>query len=163
MSQLLRREAPDGSAPGSRERAVAFTYHEEQVLRSLAGRAAISDLTARLNRAQDTGDANAWLSGFLPEGQLMVPGRDPVQGHTNLLAYFRSLPSGRIHISADSLIDVAGVNGRHEARYLVLGPRGDAGDVTVEGIGRHRDELDYERGEWYVAKRELLPSEDLGA
>jgi hypothetical protein len=146
-----------------RERAVAFTYHEEQLLRSLAGRAAISDLTARLNRAQDTGDANAWLSGFLPEGQLMEPGRDPVQGHANLLAYFRSLPPGRIHISADSLIDVAGVNGRHEARYVVLGPRGDGADLVVEAIGRHRDEFVYERGEWYVVKRELIPNEIGGA
>jgi hypothetical protein len=142
---------------------VAFTYHEEQLLRSLASRAAISDLIARLNRAQDTRDANAWLSGFLPEGHLTVPGRDVVQGHSNLLSYFRALPSDRVHISVDSVIDVSGVNARHEARYLVLGPAGDLGGMAVEGTGWHRDELVYERGEWYVAKRELLPSEIRGA
>jgi hypothetical protein len=134
-------------------------YQEEQVLRSLAGRAAITDLTARLNRAQDTGDANAWLSSFLPEGQLLIPGRDPVLGHSSLLVYFRSLPPGRVHLSADGIIEVSGVTGRQDARYLVLGPRSDGPGLAVEAVGRHRDDLVYERGDWYVAKREMLPLE----
>jgi hypothetical protein len=136
-----------------------MTYQEEQLLRSLAGRAAISDLTARLNRAQDTGDANAWLSGFLPEGQLVVPGRDPVRGHSSLLAYFRSLPPGRVHLSADGVIEVSGVTGRQDVRYVILGPRSGGGGLAVEAVGQHLDELVYERGDWYVAKREMLPLE----
>jgi SnoaL-like domain len=135
-----------------------MTYHEEQLLRSLASRAAISELTVRLNRAQDTGDAGAWLAGFLPEGQLCLPGREPLEGHTSLLAYFRSLPPGRVHLTVDGTIQVSGVNALQDARYLVLAPRSDGNGLAVEAVGRHVDELVYERGEWYVVKRELIRS-----
>ena len=126
---------------------------------SLASRAAIGDLTARLNRAQDTGDANAWLSGFLPEGELLAPGHDPVRGHSSLLAYFRSLPPGRVHLSADSVINVVGVTGRQDCQFIVLAPASAGAGLTVEAISRQRDELVYERGEWYLTKREVLPLE----
>ena len=128
---------------------------------SLAGRAAIGDLTARLNRAQDAGDANAWLSGFLPEAELLSPGRDPARGHSSLLGYFRSLPSGRIHVSADSIIEVAGVRARQECQYLVLAPASGSG-LGLEALLRQHDELVYERGEWYVSRRELVPVESGG-
>jgi SnoaL-like protein len=146
------------SGAGQGSGTVPMTYHEEQLLRSLASRVAIGDLTVRLNRAQEMGDANAWLAGFLPEGQLRVPGRDPVEGHPGLLAYLQSLPPGRIHLSADGTIEVSGVNAWQDARYLVLGPRSDGNGIAVEAVGRHVDELVYERGEWYVAKRQLIPS-----
>jgi hypothetical protein len=137
-----------------------MTYQEEHLLMSLAGRAAIGDLTARLNRAQDTGDAGAWLSGFLPEAELLSPGRDPARGHPSLLGYFRSLPSGRVHLSADSIVEVAGVRARQECQYLVLAASGSG--LAVESLLHQHDELIYERGEWYVSRRELVPVETGG-
>jgi hypothetical protein len=139
-----------------------MTYQEEHLLMSLAGRAAISDLTARLNRAEDTGDANGWLSGFLPEAELLAPGRDPARGHSSLIGYFRSLPPGRVHLSADSVIEVAGVKARHDCQHLVLGPASSGSGLGVEGLLRQRDDLVYERGEWYVSRRELVPIETGG-
>jgi hypothetical protein len=144
-----------------------MTYQEEQLLMSLAGRAAIADLTARLNRAQDAGDANAWISGFLPEGELLAPGRDPARGHSGLLGYFRSLPTGRVHLSVESVIEVAGVKARQDCRYLVLAAvssgSGSLGSgIAVESALRQRDDLVYERGDWYVSKREFLPLETEG-
>jgi hypothetical protein len=139
-----------------------MTYQEEHLLMSLAGRAAIADLTARLNRALDTGDANAWLSGFLPEAELLSAGRDPARGHSRLLGYFRSLPSGRVHVSADSVIEVAGVRARQDCQYLVLAPASSGSGLAVEALLRQHDDLVYERGEWYVSRRELVPVETGG-
>jgi hypothetical protein len=139
-----------------------MTYQEEHLLMSLAGRAAIGDLTARLNRAEDAGDANAWVSGFLPEGELVAPGRDLARGHQGLLEYFQSLPSGRIHLSAESVIEVAGVNARQACHYLVLAPIPSGSGLVVETVLRQRDDLVYERGEWYVGRRELIPLETVG-
>jgi hypothetical protein len=141
---------------------VPLTYQEEQLLMSLAGRAAVGDLTARLNRAQDAGDAAAWVSGFLPEGELLAPGRDPARGQSDLLGYFRSLPSGRVHLSVDSVIDVAGVNARQACQFVVLAAASSGSGLAVEAMLRQRDELVYERGDWYVSKRELLPLETGG-
>ena len=136
-----------------------MTYQEEHLLMSLAGRAAIGDLTARLNRAEDTGDANAWVSGFLPEAELLSPGRDPARGHSSLLGYFRSLSSGRVHLCGDSIIEVAGVTARQDCQYLVLAPASSGSGLAVEALLRQHDELVYERGEWYLTKREVLPLE----
>jgi hypothetical protein len=141
---------------------MSMTYQEEQLLMSLAGRAAIGDLTARLNRAEDAGDANAWVSGFLPEGELLAPGREPARGHPGLLGYFRSLPSGRVHLSLNSVIEVAGVKARQDCRYLVLGSLSLGSGIAVEAVLRQHDELVYERGGWYVSKREFLPLETEG-
>jgi hypothetical protein len=139
-----------------------MTYQEEHLLMSLAGRAAIADLTARLNRALDLGDADAWLSGFLPEAELLSAGRDPARGHPSLLGYFRSLPSGRVHVSADSVIEVAGVRARQDCHCLVLAPASSDSGLAVEALLRQHDDLVYERGEWYVSRRELVPVETGG-
>jgi SnoaL-like domain len=137
---------------------VPMTHQEEQILKSLAARAAIGDLNARLNRAMDRGDANAWLSAFLPEGELVLPDRpDQVLGHPGLLAYLQQLPPDRVHLSADATIEVSGVTARHDAQYIILSRGANGSGLTVEAIGRVHDELVYERGGWYVARRELLP------
>jgi hypothetical protein len=64
---------------------------------------------------------------------------------------------GRIHLSADSIIDVSGVTARHEASYLVLNPGSNGTGLSVETYGRRCDELVYERGNWYIAARRLEP------
>jgi hypothetical protein len=132
-------------------------YQDEQVLRALAGRAAITDLDARLNRAQDSGDVAAWLAGFLPEATFSEPGSAPRCGHRDLEAYLQTMKRGRIHLSADSIIDVSGVTARHEASYLVLNPGSNGTGLSVETYGRRCDELVYERGNWYIAARRLEP------
>jgi hypothetical protein len=132
-------------------------YQEDQVLRELAGRAAITDLDAKLNRAQESGDVAAWLSGFLPEATLTEPGGAPRCGHRDLQAYLREVTPGRIHLSADSTVSVSGVTARHEASYLVLNPGSNGAGLTVEAYGRRCDELVYERGDWYIAARRIVP------
>jgi SnoaL-like domain len=132
-------------------------YQDEQVLRALAGRAAITDLDARLNRAQETGDVTAWLAGFLPEATLTEPGNPPRCGHRDLEAYLQAVTPGRIHLSADGTVDVSGVTARHESSYLVLNPGSNGTGLTVEAYGRRRDELVYERGDWYIAARRIVP------
>ena len=132
-------------------------YQEEQVLRSLAGRAAITDLDAKLNRALESRDVAEWLSGFLPEATLIEPAGAPRSGHRELEAYLRALTPGRIHLTADSTVTVSGVTARHEASYLVLNPGSNGAGLTIEAYGRRCDELVYERGNWYVASRRVVP------
>ena len=132
-------------------------YQEEQVLRALAGRAAITDLDAKLNRAQETGDVAEWLSGFLPEATLTEAGGVSRCGHRDLQAYLRAVTPGRIHLSADSTVTVSGVTARHDASYLVLNPGSNGAGLIVEAYGRRSDELVYERGDWYIAARRIVP------
>jgi len=136
---------------------MAMSYQEERVLRQLAGRAAIADLDARLNRAQESGDVRSWLAGFLPEGSLIEPGLEPWCGHHELGSYLRSLPSGRIYVSTDSTTEVDGVNARHQASFLVLKPGSNGSALVIEASGRRCDDLVYERGGWYVARRQNIP------
>jgi hypothetical protein len=141
---------------GVREGGNSMGYQDEQVLRALAGRAAVTDLDAKLNRAQESGDVVAWLSGFLPEATLTEPGSERC-GHSDLGAYLRAEAPGRIHLSADSTVTVSGVTARHEASYLVLNPGSNGAGLTVEAYGRRCDDLVYERGDWYIAARRIVP------
>jgi hypothetical protein len=135
---------------------VALTYMEETTLKAVAARQAIGEVTARHNRAAETGDLHGWLSTFLPEGVLERPGSDPLVGHRALGEYFRSLPGDRVHVVTDAVIDVDGVTARQGCRFLVLQAGSNGSGVTVEAAGRYQDDFVFERGDWYLARRLML-------
>lgn len=132
---------------------MAQTYTELSTLRTLAAAAAIADLTARYNRAYEAGDRTAWLSTFLPEGILEHTGGPVVSGHSQLGRFFTAQSHDGVLVTADPQIAVDGVRAHQDCRFLLLtSPIGNP-EVTVHAAGRIQDELVYERGGWYFAKR----------
>lgn len=137
---------------------MAMTYQAETTLHVVASRLAIGDLTARYGRTYDTGDREGWIGTFLPEGVFKLPGREPIEGHSALRAFFRDAPRDVVHVTTDAIVEVDGATARQECRVLVLQPgptgnNGDAANPAVRMVGRYDDELVYERGGWYFVRR----------
>jgi hypothetical protein len=134
-----------------------MSYQEQTTLMTVANRLAIGDLTARYNRALETGDLETWIGTFVQEGVLRGAGGETFSGHRELAGFFRAAPPGRIRVTADAQVDVDGVHARQECRFLTLrsGTSGGAAP-EVEAVGRYRDELVYERGRWYFSTREVV-------
>jgi hypothetical protein len=132
-----------------------MSYQERTTLMTVANRLAIGDLTARYNRALETGDLETWIGTFVQEGALRAPG-ESFSGHRELVGFFRSAPPDRIRLTTDAQVEVDGVHARQQCRFLTLSPGRNGGGPEVEAVGRYRDVLIYERGRWYFSSREVV-------
>jgi hypothetical protein len=130
---------------------VGMTYQQETTLETVANRVAIGDLTARYNRALESGDLETWIGTFVQEGVLEISGGESFAGHRELARYFRSQAPDRVHLTTDAQVEVDGVHARQECRVLTLRP-----GPAVEAVGCCRDTLTYERGRWYFVRRQLV-------
>jgi SnoaL-like domain len=133
-----------------------MSYQEHTTLMTVANRMAIGDLTARYDRALDTGDLETWLGTFVQEGVLRAPGGASFSGHRELVEFFRAAPPDRVRLTTDAQVDVDGVLARQECRFLTLRPESNGGGPLVDAVGRYRDALVYERGRWYFSTREMV-------
>jgi len=134
---------------------MTLSYEEERTLHALAGRAAVQDLTIRQHRAAEEGDAVTWLGTFVVEGILELPGQDPIVGHPALGRWFASAPRPVSVLLADSVVRIDGVRGTQESRTLVATEGSTLADVTFGRIVPVVDDLIYERGRWYFARRQF--------
>ena len=132
---------------------MTLSYEEERTLHALAGRAAVQDLTIRQHRAAEEGDAVTWLGTFVVEGILELPGQDPIVGHPALGRWFASAPRPVSVLLADSVVRIDGVRGTQESRTLVATEGSTLADVAFGEIVPVVDDLIYERGRWYFARR----------
>jgi hypothetical protein len=131
---------------------MTLSYEDERTLQSLAGRAAVQDLTIRQQRALEAGDEAAWLGTFVVEGILEVPGQDPIAGHPALQRWFATAPRPANVLLADSVVRIDGVHGTQQCRTLVAAADGSVNLATVVPV---EDEVIYERGRWYFARRRV--------
>jgi hypothetical protein len=130
---------------------MTLSYEDERTLQSLAGRAAVQDLTIRQHRALEAGDETTWLGTFVVEGVLELPGQDPLTGHPALQRWFATAPRPAHVLLADSVVRIDGVHGTQDCRTLVSG---DDGNVSL-AVVTVADEVIYERGRWYFARRRV--------
>lgn len=131
------------------------SYEEERVLRSLAAAEAVRRLSVRQHEAFRRGDLADWIGTFVVEGVLELPGADRLEGHGALSKWFGEAggDGGPEVLSTDSVVDVDGVRGTQRSRLLLL----DAGATTpaVRGLLETEDDVAYERGRWYFARRRV--------
>jgi hypothetical protein len=139
---------------------MTLSYEEERTLHGLAGRAAVQDLTIRQHRAAEVGDETAWLGTFVVEGILELPGQDPIVGHPALGRWFTSARRPACVLLADSVVRIDGVHGTQECRTLVATEGSTMADVTFGHVVPVADEVIYERGRWYFARRRFGPVAD---
>jgi hypothetical protein len=135
---------------------MTLSYEDERTLQSLAGRAAVQDLTIRQHRALEQGDEPTWLGTFVVEGVLELPGQEPIVGHPALQRWFAIAPRPATVLLADSVVHIDGVHGTQECRTLVAaGAESPSGQVNFGSVVPVADEVIYERGRWYFARRRV--------
>ena len=143
-----------------REHGPVGSYEEERVLRSVAAAEAVRRLSVRQHDAFRRGDLADWIGTFVVEGVLELPGAEPaepLEGHPALGKWFgQAGGDGRAVLSTDSVVDIDGVRGIQRSRLLVLEVGGDR--PAVQGLLETEDEVIYERGRWFFARRRIRPS-----
>jgi hypothetical protein len=137
---------------------MTLSYEGERTLHALAARAAVQDLTIRQNRAAEEGDESTWLGTFVVEGILELPGQDPIVGHPALGRWFASARRPACILVADSVVRIDGVHGTQECRTLVATGGSTLEQVTFGQVVPMVDEVIYERGRWYFARRQVRPA-----
>jgi hypothetical protein len=134
---------------------MTLSYEEQRTLQSLAGRAAVQDLTVRQHRAWEQGDEPTWLGTFVVEGVLEIAGHEPISGHPALARWFATATRPGSVLLADSVVRIDGVHGTQECRTLVAAPGSPPERVTIGHVVPVTDEVIYERGRWYFARRRV--------
>jgi hypothetical protein len=134
---------------------MTLSYEDERTLQSLAGRAAVQDLTIRQHRALEHGDEPTWLGTFVVEGVLELPGQDPIVGHPALQRWFATARRPATVLLADSVVHIDGVHGTQECRTLVADADSPSGQVNFGSVVPVVDDVIYERGRWYFARRRV--------
>ena len=136
---------------------MTLSYEEQRTLLSMAGRAAVQDLTIRQHRALEAGDETTWLGTFVIEGVLELPGQDPIAGHPALLRWFATARRPAAVLLADSVVNIDGVHGTKQCRTLVATTESTPDQTVFGGVVPVDDEVIYERGRWYFARRKVGP------
>ncbi len=127
---------------------MSMTYQQEHLLSGAVGRDAILNLTARHNRCYSSGDRDGWIATFKHSGAQFTRGGETF---TDLRDAFDG--GGQRLVTVDHDIWVDGIDATQHcvALLFVAGP--DA--VRMQATGTYRDQLVYERGNWYFASRDL--------
>jgi hypothetical protein len=136
---------------------VPLSYEEGRILRSLADREAVRDLSVRQARSFADGDVPTWIGTFVIGGELELPSGETVRGHGALGEWFAGADRSASAVSTDSVVAIDGVRGTQESTVLLLAGRPEGGAI-VESLLTVCDELIYERGRWYFSRRRLRPA-----
>ena len=131
---------------------MTLSYEEQRTLLSVAGRAAVQDLTIRQYRALEAGDETTWLGTYVVEGVLELPGERPITGHIALQRWFATASRPSVVLLADSVVQIDGVHGAQQCRTLVATAESTPTRAVFEVVV-FNDEVIYERGRWYFARR----------
>lgn len=127
---------------------MTMTYQQQHLLECAVARDAILNLTARHNRCYASGDRDGWIATFRHTGAQFT--RDG-EVFTDLRSAFDG--GGQRLITVDHEISVDGIDATQLCVALLFGSGADA--ATLRAVGSYRDQLVYERGNWYFASREL--------
>jgi hypothetical protein len=128
---------------------MTMTYQQEQFLQSATGRDAILNLNARHNRAYSAGERDRWIATFRHSGASYVRSGELF---TDLRAGFDGGDGARL-VTVDHEIRIDGVNASQRCVAVLFAAA--YGDTTLRATGTYRDELIYERGDWYFTSRNL--------
>lgn len=125
-----------------------------------ADQAAIRDVIARCAWALDTGDVEAFVQCFCPDGTLLwdvfeTPERwDGEAALRHFAEFFRAQPTsaGRQHHVTNTVI-TATEGGAKAMSYVAVALRQGSGPHALHVMGYYEDRLRRARGEWRLATR----------
>jgi len=134
---------------------VTLSYEADRVLKALAGREAVRDLSVRQTHAFAAGDGPTWIGTFVVEGELELPGGELVRGHAALSQWFDRADRTGTDIATNSVVTIDGVHGTQQSTVLRLaGPL--EGGATIASVHSVFDDVIYERGRWYFSRRRVM-------
>lgn len=125
------------------------------ILAELRDRFEIRELTARYNRASDTGDGEGFAGTFTADGVLVMAGQTLCTGAGELVA-FAGKPRGTVHVTTDSVISLDGDEATQECTLILFRRARDGSSVRLETTGRYEDELVRTQGGWRFRRRSVL-------
>ena len=134
---------------------MTLSYEADRVLKALAGREAVRDLSVRQTQAFAAGDGPTWIGTFVVEGELELPGGEHVRGHAALSQWFDRADRTGAAIATNSVVTIDGVHGTQQSTVLGLaGPL--EGGATIASVHSVFDDVIYERGRWYFSRRRVM-------
>lgn len=135
---------------------MTLSYEADRVLKALAGREAVRDLSVRQTQAFAAAAGPTWIGTFVVEGELELPGGESLRGHGALSRWFGQADRTGTNIATNSVVTIDGVHGTQQSIVLRLsGPLG--GGATIASVHSVFDDVIYERGRWYFARRRVIP------
>jgi hypothetical protein len=135
---------------------VTLSFEADRVLKALAGREAVRDLSVRHTQAFAAGDGPTWIGTFVVEGELGLPGGETLRGHAALSQWFDRADRSGTDIATNSVVTIDGVHGTQQSTVLQLaGPL--EGGATIASVHSVFDDVVYERGRWYFSRRRMVP------
>jgi uncharacterized protein (TIGR02246 family) len=125
-------------------------------LDDVADKIAIQELTARYNRAADSGDGDGFAATFTEDGVFVVRNGETEsrrEGKDVLREMIGGRPPGAtVHVTADSIIEIDGDEARQWSTGI-LNRRGEPGTPISYTVGRYTDRLERRDGSWRFAER----------
>ena len=131
---------------------MTLSYEDERTLQSLAGRAAVQDLTIRQHRALEAGGRDDVVGHVRRRGRPRAAGSGSHRRAPGTAALVRQRATSGQRAAGRSVVRIDGVHGTQECRTLVSG---DDGNVSLASVVPVADEVIYERGRWYFARRRV--------
>jgi hypothetical protein len=128
---------------------------EASILAELTDRLEIRELTARYNRASDTGDGEGFAATFTADGALVMAGKTLCTGSAELVA-FAGKPRGTVHATTDPVLSLNGDEATQECTLLLFRKARDGSSVRLENTGRYEDELVRTQDGWRFRRRSVL-------
>ena len=121
----------------------------------------IKDLLARYGWALDTGDVDAFVSCFAPDGVMIeevFEDPDVWEGHDGirrLAEHYRGIANfpGRQHYAANVLVTPVGEGRAHVRSFALVTECQGEPPYQLRFCGYYEDELVRIEGQWYFAKR----------
>ena len=117
----------------------------------------IHELYSRYSHAFDSGDVDAWVALFIPEGRFGVPA-GPITGTDGLRRFATERAEqapGMRHLITNVTLDATGGGANGRAYFLCFRLAGD-GRLRLLNIGRYEDELVKTDDGWRFAARDVV-------
>jgi hypothetical protein len=117
---------------------------------------AIQQLFIDYGHYLDKGDFDAYSKLFAQEGEAMLGPMGRAKGPTEIKALMTKLLSADVgktfHLITSPVITLDGDRATSDVMWSVIN-RGDDGNPVLSAMGRHKDELIRERGQWKFSRR----------
>lgn len=117
---------------------------------------AIHEVIVAYCRFVDMFDDDAMAALFTPDGEWLRPGKEPLRGREEILAYLRTRDRGTQarHVPTNVIVNVEDSKSATAISYYTIVKRGPDGGPLPVTLGEYHDVFRLEGGRWQIARRD---------